>query len=263
MKFAFAAALSASSLASVSAADENGFTGSGAAYENSYTFVGAGYCLPHAPAGTSTNYNVVQTSGFSTVDECATHCQSFSNLEGQVGFDTSSTTCNCRYTDGTGPVSATTEEGITWSPNTENASGSIGYNVDPSGQYCYRRNAFVEKYTGSDYTFVGIGYCLPANTVGGLPWYNEVQKGGFSTVDECATHCKELNNIEGQVGFDTNDYHCNCRYIDGTGPVSATTEEGITNHQGPGIGAIADTNKDYQQNHNFCYRRNAFGQVSV
>ena len=132
-KIAAVVALFASSLASVSAADVNGYTGL------DYTFVGTGHCIP---SGSTTHYshgNVLYRPF--TTDQCAAHCHSFSNaIEGQVGFDTNYNSCICRYTDGTGPVSATTEEGITY--NTD-ASGAIGGTDGATNQnICYRRNAF-------------------------------------------------------------------------------------------------------------------------
>jgi len=174
MKFAVVVAPLASSLASVSAAaDANGYSGS------DYTFVGAGYCTPAGsdalcPATGNTHYNTADSDMCSsaywaagsctsttqvasyTLNACADHCQSIGNLEGQVGFDMDDWSCLCRYTDGTGPVSTTTEEGLDYS-NSDSSGAIAGADgctwLTP---LCYRRNAFGQVSMKQDARIVSI-----------------------------------------------------------------------------------------------------------
>ncbi|EJK56125.1 hypothetical protein THAOC_24043, partial [Thalassiosira oceanica] len=214
--------LFASSVASASAADINGYTGS------DYTFVGDGHCWDGFDNAYS---NATPLPRPFTLDECATYCQSFSSLDGQVGFDTNPAHCFCRYTDGSGPVSATTEEGLSW--NTDAAGAIRGTDgASPTNQnICYRRNgfggAYIGAYTGSDFTFKGQGYCAPE---GSTTRYSHATPLGFPgvTMDECAAHCLGFPNTEGLVGMEGRSGDCLCLYIDGTGPESATTEAGIS-----------------------------------
>lgn len=271
MKFVAVVALLASSIASASAADFNGYTGS------DYSFVGFGHCLQAIPSSRDPalgyGHSAPLEKSLVTMDECAAHCQSADNLDGHVGFDTTHNQCLCRYTDGTGPVSATTEEGLT---SDTGAAGAIGgTNGATNHNFCYRYNAYggayFGAYTGSDFTLAGQGYCIPEGSTGhyshGTPWAPPAQ----FTMDECAAYCLGLNNIEGlpsitnTVGLvamevDSNGKRCLCRYTDGTGPQSADSEDGIT-YNTPASGPVAGTDG---RTYAICWTYNwAFGQVSM
>ncbi|EJK50416.1 hypothetical protein THAOC_30617 [Thalassiosira oceanica] len=243
MKFfaALVAALSAVPFASGGAADVNGYTGS------EYTFVDFGYCIPEL--GSNSHYNMAPPlEGQYSVDECAAHCQSFNNIEGHVGFEITLSQCYCRYTDGTGPESATTEEGITY----ESITGSVGaISAETDGNNpiikCYRHNAFggayMDAYTGSDFTLVGKGYCIPEGST--THYSHAATLPSPFTMDECAAYCLGFPNTEGLVAMEAEAAgRCLCRYDDGTGPEKATNEDGIldnTDASGPVAGTDGDT----------------------
>ena len=190
-----------------------------------------------------------------TLDQCAAHCQSFSDLTGHVGFDTNGGACMCRYSVGTGPVSFTSTEGLAYSTHAmggyDKGAGAIGGADGATNQnLCYRHNAFggayigLDAYTGSDFTLLGQGHCAPQ---GSTTSYLDYRSWDFHyshgpalyppySMDDCAAFCLGFPNTEGLVGVETRASDCFCRYTDGTGPESATTEEGLlynTDTSGP------------------------------
>ena len=105
-------------IASVSAQDANGYTGT--AYTLYPDANGVGACKDGSSAhngGYGRYFNSVkvpscQKTTFGSINECATFCQSKTNLDGHVGFTyfTHDNSCSCHYTIGTGP------EGVTGTP---------------------------------------------------------------------------------------------------------------------------------------------------
>lgn len=132
-------------IASVSAQDENGYVGT------EYAFVGNGHCIP---ADSTTHYgHAANTILTGSVQTCATHCQSFNNIDGQVGFDMytnpndGNVSCSCRYTAGTGPEGDTgdpTTDGMSY---TSSSAGPVAGTDNDSNAICYKRNAFGQVST--------------------------------------------------------------------------------------------------------------------
>ena len=218
-----------------------------------YTFVGNGHCLP---AGTTAHFgHAAGNTQTSDVNTCAEKCRNENNIEGQVGFDFNSwNMCYCRYTAGTGPQGITSDAGCSYKQ-----PGSFGpiAGSDVNGK-CYRRNGFTSDaygYVGDEYAFFGNGHCTPA---GSSTHFSHVSTTiNTPSVQICANHCRSLNNIEGQVGFDMNTGNtCYCRYTAGTGIQGDSTAgmSHLTGVVGP-VGGTDGTGK--------CYRRIAFGQVSI
>lgn len=126
-------------------------------------------------------------------------------------------------------------------------------------------------YTGSEYTLMGRGYCVPSPGSGNHYGHdsNAYPLAKPFTLDECAAHCLGLPDIEGLVGFDTNPGsqvgtydHCFCRYTDGTSPDSA--EEDTTEFSTSASGPVGGVDGRYTSSEdNLCYRRDAFGTVSM
>ena len=247
-------------IASTSAADANGYTGT------EYTFVGSGYCTPALPSTGHPHYgHISHADQIHTSDPnvCAAHCQSQpNNIEGQIGFDIyyPSNYCYCRYTAGTGSESIYSTAGMDWLTP---AAGPVGGADGNGGAKCYRRNGFTSDaygYIGDEYTFVGNGHCLSAGSTSHYSHPLQADLIQTTNVQVCANHCRSQNNIEGQVGFDLNGSNCYCRYTTGTGVESATSTDGMGSVT-PAAGPIAGT--DGASSNHRCYRRNAFGQVSI
>ena len=90
-------------------------------------------------------------------------------------------------------------------------------------------SADVIGYTGSEYTYFGLGYCADNEA-----YYNHAQQADLDTVDQCAQHCQSFPSVKGQVGFDylRGAKTCFCQYTNGTGPESYSNENGITYNTG-------------------------------
>ena len=75
-----------------------------------------------------------------------------------------------------------------------------------SGRIASTSAADANGYTGTEYTFVGSGYCTPALPSTGHPHYGHISHADqihTSDPNVCAAHCQsQPNNIEGQIGFD-------------------------------------------------------------
>lgn len=122
-------------------------------------------------------------------------------------------------------------------------------------------------YTGSEYTLMGRGYCVPSPGSGNHYGHdsNAHPLALPFTLDECAAHCLGRPDIEGLVGFDTNPGssgrtydHCFCRYTDGTSPDSAA--EDTTNFSTSASGPVGGVDGGHSSSeNNLCYRRDAFG----
>ena len=160
-------------IASVSAQDANGYTGS------AYTlYAPAGTCKDGSSnnGGFGRHYNHIKMPSclrFNSVDECATFCQSQNNIDGHVGFvywidpnpdpTKPSDRCTCRYTICTGPSGPTqcpepdktNPAGGPWDELTFGAHWANDRGVGPISDYrnshdgtvdvnsrCYKRNCY-------------------------------------------------------------------------------------------------------------------------
>ncbi|EJK73361.1 hypothetical protein THAOC_05020, partial [Thalassiosira oceanica] len=129
-------------------------------------------------------------------------------------------------------------------------------------------------YTGSEYTFVGIGFCVTSPGLSAEHFAYGLVRTYFPppfTLDECAAHCQGYPNIEGQVGFQNwisgnGRFECQCLYTDGTSHLSDTDENDLDHKTPTSSGPIGGTDPDHAAaappGGNVCYRRNAFGTPS-
>ncbi|EJK51770.1 hypothetical protein THAOC_29030, partial [Thalassiosira oceanica] len=214
-------ALFASSIASASAADINGYTGS------DYTFVGVGHCLQAIPEGRSATLHYSLAAIYNN------------QLLG-LGLSSSPQA---------GP------DPSEWSPRSEDRRRDGGF-LSVAKKIFRARSPWtnaphtVSRLAASMVKLVLIQMqaiaCAdtpmdlvpsalpPRKDYHGIPthggdWsHNAATLPAPFTMDECAAYCLGFPNTEGLVAMEGRIGDCLCRYTDGTGPESATSEAGLS-----------------------------------